>query len=289
MKRGIKRLIALVAVAFLFVPTIVQWAFRTSALVPFLVAEWTAGEFLDYVGSIIGAVATIAAVRMTIQFEREERIDDQRLSVLPLIAVTRLERHVPNLDSVYMVASRPNRREDAAKADTYSEFSPGKEYIVISNKGEITYSSKLSEGQAHLAYGGDFLEENMGNGLIATVLNKSLYYPLLLQSAGNGPAINVSVWMQKDGRGPKYEGTDDNLHLPIVQLTVGESRYVDILFEDWLAEGAKGRYELVVAYHDTFGNKYYQIHELALAPMEADTSSSSTHKFELKIDQIRAF
>ena len=42
----------MILVSFLVVPMLTQWAFRTKAPIPFLVAEWTAGEFLGYAGSI---------------------------------------------------------------------------------------------------------------------------------------------------------------------------------------------------------------------------------------------
>ena len=146
MKRWNWRPITAFALVVLFVPFLTQWAFKINAHAPFFVAVWTAGEFLDYAGSIIGAVATIAAVRMTIQLEREERFDEHRLNVLPLIAITTLERHVPRLDLFSDCVNQPE--QDEGVIDIYKEYSPDRGYIVVDKSGEIAYLSDLSEEQA---------------------------------------------------------------------------------------------------------------------------------------------
>lgn len=71
MKREDWRFFVKVTLVVLAVLLLTQWAFKTNAAAPFFIAEWSAGEFLDYAGSIIGAVATIVAVRMTIDLERD--------------------------------------------------------------------------------------------------------------------------------------------------------------------------------------------------------------------------
>ena len=277
MKRVDWRTAAMIVVSFLVVPMLTQWAFRTKAPIPFLVAEWTAGEFLGYAGSIIGAVATIAAVTMTITLERDERYDDQRLNVLPLIAITPLERYIHR---------QATPAGGAQASDSHEERSSEDAYIVVGESGEISYTSKLTEDQDRLAHGGSFVSEKMDGPLSFSAQNKTFYYPLALSSAGNGPAINVTIRMEKGGIGPKHDGTGEYRHLPTVQLTVGENVRVGILFEDRLAPAAMGQYDLVVSYYDTLGNLYQQRHELALLPSEG-AGSSVTFGFDLKINQER--
>ena len=46
------------------------------------------GDVLAFIGSLIGAAATIVAVRLTISYERELRVEDEREGVLPFIALS---------------------------------------------------------------------------------------------------------------------------------------------------------------------------------------------------------
>lgn len=274
-----------VLVIMVVVPALTQCAFTVYAPHPLFAATWTAGEFLGYVGGIIGAVATIIAVRMTIQFERDERLDDQRLNVRPLIAITVLEKKASRIDSLINdTFSLPEGSERDAKG--YGECLADRKFIIVSEMGGITYSTGLTSSQALRAYGGSFIDEKYDNGLVGTVKNSSLFYPLVLQSTGNGPAINVSVWMQKEGgEAPRLGGKGAYLHLPTMQLLVGEQRRLGILFEDYAAADAMGRYELVIDYYDTLSNHYQQQHKLELCPYEGGMSDTTTFSFDLKIDQ----
>jgi len=55
----------------IFVPLTINFLFRNYFGVEWLVAEWTAGDALLYVGTILGAGATICAVILTISYSRK--------------------------------------------------------------------------------------------------------------------------------------------------------------------------------------------------------------------------
>lgn len=65
--KSIKHRLFIAGIAAVLSPVLVQLAFKMDSLHPMLVASWTAGEFLAYIGSLLGAAATIAAVILTIE------------------------------------------------------------------------------------------------------------------------------------------------------------------------------------------------------------------------------
>lgn len=104
-------------VACLIGPLVLHIAYKHQAPVPFMETTWSAGEALDYLGSILGAIATIGTVMLTIRFTREESAEEHRLGLMPYlnvgfspeeglsvpqgtVAAVLLERQVPDADDV---------------------------------------------------------------------------------------------------------------------------------------------------------------------------------------------
>jgi len=73
---------AIVALCLLIlVPLTINFLFRNHFGVEWFVAEWTAGEALSYVGTILGAGATICAVVLTISYSRERQFKTFRMEL----------------------------------------------------------------------------------------------------------------------------------------------------------------------------------------------------------------
>lgn len=62
---------------------IVHSLFKIPAPYEWLIANWNAGEILGYSGDVLGAVATIIAIVLTILFTQENQKSERKLSVKP--------------------------------------------------------------------------------------------------------------------------------------------------------------------------------------------------------------
>lgn len=62
---------------------IVHILFKVPAPFEWLVANWKAGEILGYFGNVLGAVATIIAIVLTILFTQENQKSERKLSIKP--------------------------------------------------------------------------------------------------------------------------------------------------------------------------------------------------------------
>lgn len=276
--RGFKLFVLLSLLVALVIPAVLHLLYKLPAPAFALEAVWGAGEMLDYIGSILGAAATIGAVWLTIRDEREGRLEEQRLSTVPLVAITALERHVPAFDmfSGSMPTLGSSEREN--KQDEYEEFEPNSEFIVVSKAGQITYISELTERQKHYAHSGPHVPERLEGGFMAVAINNAMFLPLRLYRIGNGPAVNVSVSMERDGEAPLFEG--GTLHLSTRQMAVGTHRYVGILFEDYRSVKSQGSYGLIIRYEDTLGHRYEQRHDGAISP----SIRNGNHVLQLSFD-----
>ena len=77
---------ALSIVIIFVIPIIVSNVYRQPAYCSFLVAEWEAETYLGYIGSFLGAAATIYAVRATIVHERKQQENARIIAVKPWLA-----------------------------------------------------------------------------------------------------------------------------------------------------------------------------------------------------------
>lgn len=77
-------------------------------------------------------------------------------------------------------------------------------------------------------------------------------------SAGNGPAINVAVWMERCGHAPMFGSHPPQP--PARQPETGSCGYVGVLLEDVHAPCAVGRHEPVIRYSDVMGDLHERRH-----------------------------
>lgn len=270
--------------AALSLPLAIHIVFKISAPTSIITAEWTAGEVLDYVGSLLGALATIVALRWTIVEERNGRAEEQRLAAIPCMAITSLERNTVN--TLFDFNNDSNRQgSNLPSSGKYVEYELQKEYIVVS-KGVITYQSRLTDEQQNKVVHGNWMPERIGENVRALVANDSIYLPLVLHSVGNGPAINVSVHLEKNGVAPTPDHNGCPSQLSPKQLLVGNDRYVGILIDERMNPLSNGDYALVIDYCDVMGHKYLQKHELKITTERSETSSQSTTSFDFNIDAV---
>lgn len=129
--KSIKHRLFIAGIAAVLSPVLVQLAFKMDSLHPMLVASWTAGEFLAYIGSLLGAAATIAAVILTIEKSDEDSREQYRLSALPCVAMQDLHRiNRKTLFDFVTGEDAAVSEKDAAKKGPYDEVKIDKEYAI---------------------------------------------------------------------------------------------------------------------------------------------------------------
>ena len=244
----------------IFLPLIVQILFYLHAPLPFLVAQWSAGDILGYCSGIGSAAATIIAVVMTIREERTGRIETQRLASIPCIT---LKLH----------------NSDEKTNTTLSAMENNMRFIVVSNE-QINIENRLSKEQQPMISDGPLTIK--GDGPIQCgVLNPALWYWVTMTNVGNGAAINVKAWLEKDRCAPSYKGK--TLHTGPAQLITGSSSDFLILFEDCDDDSTQGEYTLVIDYFDVLANQYRQSHAISIG--ENSQNKKRQASFDLSVDQ----
>lgn len=67
--------------------------FKMPAVNSWLIPEWSAGDALTYVGTILAALIAAGGIYITLQDNRNENAEQQRKAVLPLVGITILGTH----------------------------------------------------------------------------------------------------------------------------------------------------------------------------------------------------
>lgn len=277
-KLAVVALIALVALHVLF---------KVQCPIPGLVATWSSGEALGYVGSVLGAVATIVAIMKTIAYTEETRKEDQRLSVLPCIALEALNpRNKKSHFNSRAAAGPQGIREciqDASSDAGYTELQNKNMYVIVRD-GEVTYQTGLDEHQRERVEFYD-CEQSLCLGTVSQVANPTLYLPLVLSSIGSGPALNVSIALKAATTLSEVPASISPTG-PVFQLPLGETRYLGLYFEDAVDPSAVGAWQLVVDYQDIQGNEYRQGFELTFTK-DGDGRTNSCLSFAINRILVR--
>lgn len=220
---------------------------------------------LGYAGSLIGACATIGAVLITIKKGEDQRKEDLRLGVLPCIAMRSLEKVNRKSFLDFEFCDSEEEDEDvsspAAKKGPYKEIDFEKEYAVYSADG-FGYKAGLTDDQRNKIEWRT-LPVRVAEGVAFDAANPSYYVPLVFSSVGNGAAINCSISIVKADSiyGVPLKGLTA---CSIRQMPCGAERYLGIYFDDATCDECHGKYQIIVNYEDTYGNRYVQAFELEI-------------------------
>lgn len=265
-------LVALVAMV------IVHFLFRIECPVPLLVATWSSGELLGFIGSVLGAIATILAVTKTIGYTEKSRQEDLVAQVLPCIVMETLEHRNTGLADV-LVGSNENQ-----SPESYEEGFNERDYAIIAGTN-IKYASGLDE-QQQKNIAPPVLEQELCQGVCSIVANTTLYIPLVFKSVGIGPAVNVSLALihassiddvPKDG----FRTTS------IKQMPIGSHRYFGLYFENRDDPDIIADYQVFVRYYDILGNEYRQGFGLSITNDVCADSGRPRFGYSLSFEIVR--
>lgn len=224
-----------------------------------LVAEWSAGEMLQYYGMIITAIIAIAGLYLTFQDNRRGIREQSRLDKLPYFSLTTLNYNVRNplfgtttdkeIDSKGETVLKPKEN----KQEYYYREEKLKAAFITIRKGMPGIETKISETDKRLILNGGVSEQQMAQGMIGIVNKPMIYVPIILQNVGNGAAMDFRVGLNKLKNGdliePKY--------LSSTSVNEKEEFYLGFFALNEGEENA-GEYLLEIIYRDMFDNMYKQ-------------------------------
>ncbi|MCF6412920.1 hypothetical protein I7648_04290 [Collinsella tanakaei] len=228
--------------------------FSMPAPFPWLRAKWDAGDVLGYCGSILGAIAAISSVVLTLRWENENRREDLQMAIKPLLVLS--------------LPTRPFEMEGWPEL-----FQEERDRLIsrfIRTDGCLSLErEKEQNGSYCVRYPSQFSDEQLGrieeylngnvqslNGMTAiTAPVNKCFWRIEMKNVGDGPAINVSVRLERQGaEAEEFRGSP--VHSPVMQIPAGECVSLGVYFEDGhpLSEHS----ELVIRYYDRDMREYRQ-------------------------------
>lgn len=225
------------------VPLLIHIVFKIPAICDFFSAEWGAGDVLAFYGVLLGALATVGGVFLSIQYAQSNYNQDLINRSLPFITITKMQ---------YNPVAQFESTQTPASSLGY-EYPIDMYYYIISNK-EAEVMGQLTDRQKQIVLGGGLYNREIAEGVMATQSVKLLYLPLEVDNIGNGAATTFSIGLYIPPYSPEKHPRCFSLAR---SLRAGEKIRIAIYSENILQDNT-GEYELCVSYYDIFGNKYEQ-------------------------------
>lgn len=250
-KKYWKSLLLFFVVAIILIPLLIHICFKINAPIKFFQAEWSAGDVLAFYGVLVGAVATVWGVYLSIQYSRSNYQEDVKNRVLPFIALTTLK--VRSKFSPFHIADIRKKMSDP---NEYEEYKVEKIYYII-EKGKITAKTGLTQEQEEKLKQGGWRWETNDSGTTQLICVDLVTLPLELENVGNGAANRFRI-------GLNAQTTEEKAlqYTTPMPLKVGETLYIHIYCED--GTESKGGYILDLVYEDIYANKYRQRYGIAI-------------------------
>lgn len=226
------------------VPLLIHILFKQNASGDFFVAAWTAGDVLAFYGVLLGSMATITGVYISITAANANYREDIIKRSLPFMTITALHRNTAFIFDEEKEQAKPMEED-------YQEYVLQKIFFVIKH-GVVTIQKELNDEQEKLVKNGGFIKESFGNGGQYFRATKSIYMPLEVENVGNGAATVFSVGFNSLTLAP------EKWKFSLARnLKVGEKYQIGIFCDD-CDEKSCGEYQLCVSYYDILGNDYEQ-------------------------------
>ena len=252
-RKHIKALAIFFIVFIVAIPSLINFAFKVSAPIGILSAEWDAGNALAFYGVIVASFSTVAGVYLSIEYSQKNLQADTKKRVQPYLFLSVMNVHNdydPFLDGLIKASeeSTPQKNEDEPIESTgYSEGKLDKVFFVISSAG-ITAQKNLTEEQRKLLEHRGFRDIKDAMGTIG-IHDDLISIPCEVENVGIGAAINIRVGFNRANGEKRY--------IRPIALKMGQTLYLHI-FSINPPENMLGEYELEFQYEDIIGTKYLQ-------------------------------
>lgn len=252
-----KHLIIILFFAVTIGPLLIHVLFKVDAS-SWLGAEWTAGDMLQYYGTIVAASIAIYGVYLTFQDNRRAIGEQGRLNKLPYFSLTTLRNSVRNP----LLGTTSEKRIDSKGGEVLKPSDKNQEYyykeekqkaaIISIREGTASIVTKLSEEDKRLITNGGVTEQRLAPGVIGFTNEHMIYVPIILKNVGNGAALDFRVCFYS-----REDGSDDRKYVSSTSVDMDEEFYLGF-FSVCEKEENVGEYLLEVIYRDIFENQYRQ-------------------------------
>lgn len=239
----------------IIIPLFIHILFKIDAPLPFLVAEWEAGDVLAFYGVLIGALATIAGVYLSNVAAQENYRKDVVNRSLPFMTVTARKVKTVDLDNDGDAPDVNLKNNDTYAA--FEEYDVERLYFVI-EKGVVRICEFLTDEQMQFVQTGGHGRDELFPGGYSYYSVRSIYTPLEIENVGNGAATVFSVGINNT-KLSKIE----RIFSIARTLKVGQKFYIAIYSEN-IDKSNCGEYDMCISYYDILGNGYEQNYTLKI-------------------------
>lgn len=216
----------------------------------------SSGDLLGYYGTVIAATLATCGVFITLKDNKKEFVEQQRVSVLPFIAVDVLteKKRIPIFNNGEVeIKSNINKEKNTY----YYHEEKLKECFCIINNGKCTLFNGLTNDQIDrvINQGNPFKQKEPGKFVLEP--SRVVYLPIELENVGIGAAINFRLGIFPEGGSQKY--------IKPIPMKVGDKFYCGVyLDEDSDIDFCAGVYHISIYYQDVIGNGYKQDNQFIL-------------------------
>lgn len=250
--------ILVLVVICIIAPIAINILFKWNSNIFFIEAEWSAGDALNYLGTIIAATIGIIGVFITVKYAQENYKDDILKQVLPFFALNILDKKTREFSwfsdpEEIMKSIDDNCHDD--QENIYKEYKTRYVYFVL-KENQTTPKSCLSAAEKNTLENNGYGVEKGSNGEYIYKKKMTMSMPLELENVGKGAAINVRIGFNNVKEGNKK-------YLKPQNIKVGDSFYINIFSEN-IDDKVIGEYMLEVIYEDIYQNCYNQVYEIKI-------------------------
>ena len=261
LKKYWRSILLFIIIGLVLIPFLIHLFFKINSCCEFFIAEWTAGDVLAFYGVLLGSVATVWGVYLSIQFSRSNYEDDTKRKVLPFIVLTTLKVKVK-----YNPLAMQDIRKETVKKDTYEEVLLNEVYFILSND-KIEVKTTLTAQQEQNIHQGGARWINGENGSKSLVATDLLSLPMVIENVGNGVANLFRVGLNSNSI-----AEDDWKYVTPMPFKVGQTLYIHIYSED--AKLSLGEYSLDLVYEDIYKNQYRQRYTIEIGEKDNQVYAS---------------
>lgn len=261
MKQFIKKhalIISTLALLFVLgIPVLINCLFKLHPSIDFFSAEWDAGDALGFYGTLLGAVATVGGVFLSIQYAQKNYREDERNRQLPFFALTYMRPNSNYSPFQSLPTEQESKTEISNDEIRYSEERLNSFYIVLSTKG-ISYLKQLSEKQQKILLqdGYDWEPQDQNSRNYKLIRNQYVSIPFEAENVGNGAALDLMVAFN-------LKNSSEQHGVSVYTVKTNDVIYFHI-FSEMERNELFGEYILELRYRDILGNSYSQKYPISI-------------------------